>query len=47
MTAADVVAEERRQAGDSQPQPQPQEQRDPVTAKETDLPKDKLGETQA
>ena len=47
VTAADVVAEERRQAGDSQPQPEPQEQEDPVTAKETDLPKDKLGETQA
>ena len=47
VTAADVVAEERRQAGGSQPQPEPQEQGDPVTAKETDLPKDKLGETQA
>jgi cell division protease FtsH len=47
VTAADVVAEERRQARDSQPQPEPQEQEDPVTAKETDLPKDKLGETQA
>ena len=47
VTAADVVAEERRQAGGSQPQTEPQEQRDPVTAKETDLPKDKLGETQA
>ncbi|MEE8317157.1 MAG: ATP-dependent zinc metalloprotease FtsH [Syntrophobacteria bacterium] len=47
VTAADVVAEERRQTGGSQPQTEPQEQRDPVTAKETDLPKDKLGETQA
>ncbi|MDH3951987.1 MAG: ATP-dependent zinc metalloprotease FtsH, partial [Deltaproteobacteria bacterium] len=47
VTAADVVAEERRQARDSQPQPEPQKQEDPVTAKETDLPKDKLGETQA
>ena len=47
VTAADVVAEERRQARDSQPQPEPQEQEDLVTAKETDLPKDKLGETQA
>ena len=47
VTAADVVAEERRQAGGSQPQTESQEQRDPVTAKETDLPKDKLGETQA
>ena len=47
VTAADVVAEERRQAGGSQPQPEPQEQEDLVTAKETDLPKDKLGETQA
>ena len=45
VTAADVVAEERRKAAGSQPQPQ--EKRDPVTAKETDLPKDKLGETQA
>ncbi|MBW2721079.1 MAG: ATP-dependent zinc metalloprotease FtsH, partial [Deltaproteobacteria bacterium] len=44
VTAADVVAEERRQTGGSQPQTEPQEQRDPVTAKETDLPKDKLGE---
>ena len=47
VTAEDVVAEERRQAGGSQPQPESQEQGDPVTAKETDLPKDKLGETQA
>ena len=47
VTAEDVVAEERRQAGGSQPQAESQEQGDPVTAKETDLPKDKLGETQA
>ncbi|MEE9122097.1 MAG: ATP-dependent zinc metalloprotease FtsH [Syntrophobacteria bacterium] len=47
VTAEDAVAEERRKAGGSQPQPEPQEQSDPVTAKETDLPKDKLGETQA
>jgi cell division protease FtsH len=47
VTAEDAVAEERRQAGGSQPQTESQKQRDPVTAKETDLPKDKLGETQA
>jgi cell division protease FtsH len=47
VTAEDVVAEERRKAGGSQPQAESQEQGDPVTAKETDLPKDKLGETQA
>ena len=47
VTAEDAVAEERRQAGGSQPQPESQGKRDPITAKETDLPKDKLGETQA
>ena len=47
VTAEDVVAEERRKAEVSQPQPEPQQQREPVSAKESDLPKDKLGETQA
>ncbi len=47
VTAEDVVAEERSKAGISKPQPEPQEQGDPVAAKERDLPKDKLGETQA
>jgi cell division protease FtsH len=47
VTAEDVVAGERRQKEISQPQPEPKKKRDPVTAKERDLPKDKLGETQA
>jgi len=47
VTAEDVVAAERAQTGISQPQPEPQGKRDPVTVKESDLPKDKLGETQA
>jgi cell division protease FtsH len=47
VTAEDVVAGERAQAGISQPQPEPKKKRDPVTTKERDLPKDKLGETQA
>ncbi len=47
VTAEDVVAAERGKAGISQPQPEPQTQRDPVAPKERDLPKDKLGETQA
>jgi len=47
VTAEDVVAEERRKADISQPKPEPQEKKDPVAAKERDLPKDKLGETQA
>ena len=47
VTAEDVVAEERRKTGSSQPQPETQKQRDPVAVKETELPKDKLGETQA
>jgi cell division protease FtsH len=47
VTAEDVVAEERGKSKISQPQPEPEKKRDPVTAKERDLPKDKLGETQA
>jgi cell division protease FtsH len=47
VTAEDVVAEERVKSKISQPQPEPEKKRDPVTAKERDLPKDKLGETQA
>ena len=47
VTAEDVVLEERRKADISQPKPEPQENKDPVDAKERDLPKDKLGETQA
>ena len=48
VTAEDVVAEERSKAADkSQPEPEPQEKKDSVAAKERDLPKDKLGETQA
>jgi cell division protease FtsH len=47
VTAEDVVAEERSKAGTSKPPPESQQQSDPVTAKEGDLPKDKLGETQA
>jgi cell division protease FtsH len=47
VTAEDVVAEERRKSGVSKPKPEPQEQKEPLTAKESDLPKDKLGETQA
>jgi len=47
VTAEDVVAGERGQKEISQPQPEPKKKRDPVTAKERDLPKDKLGETQA
>ena len=47
VTAEDVVAGERGQKEISQPQAEPKKKRDPVTAKERDLPKDKLGETQA
>jgi cell division protease FtsH len=47
VTSEDIVAEDRRKAGTSAPPPDAQQQRDPVTAKEGDLPKDKLGETQA
>jgi cell division protease FtsH len=47
VTAEDVVAEERSKAGPSQPPSKPQEQKDPVAAKEGDLPKDSFGETQA
>jgi cell division protease FtsH len=46
VTAEDVVAAERK-AGTSPPQPEPEEQKEPAAAKERDLPKDKLGETQA
>jgi cell division protease FtsH len=47
VTAEDVVAEERAKTGVSQTHPEPQGKRDPVAVKESDLPKDKLGETQA
>ena len=47
VTAEDVVAEERRKTGVVEPAQESQEQREPVAAKERDLPKDKLGETQA
>jgi cell division protease FtsH len=47
VTAADAVAEERAKAATSQAPPQPREKREPVAVKESDLPKDKLGETQA
>ncbi len=47
VTAEDVVAGERAQKEISQPQAEPKKKRDPVAAKERDLPKDKLGETQA
>jgi cell division protease FtsH len=47
VTAEDVVAQERKKAGAEQTQPDAREQREPVAAKESDLPKDKLGETQA
>jgi cell division protease FtsH len=46
VTAEDVVAAERK-AGTSPPQPEPEGQKEPVAAKERDIPKDKLGETQA
>ncbi|UCG14555.1 MAG: cell division protein FtsH, partial [Deltaproteobacteria bacterium] len=47
VTAEDVVLEERRKAAVTQSPREPEKQRDPVPAKESDLPKDKLGETQA
>jgi cell division protease FtsH len=47
VSAEDLMAEERAKTGISQPKPEPKKERDPVTAKEADLPKDKLGETQA
>jgi cell division protease FtsH len=47
VSAEDVTAEERAKTEISQPKPEPKKERDPVTAKEKDLPKDKLGETQA
>jgi cell division protease FtsH len=47
VTAEDVVAEERRKAAAGQSHPEPQERTEPVVAKESDLPKDHLGETQA
>lgn len=47
VTSEDLVAEERAKSKIGQPQSQPEKRGDPVTAKERDLPKDKLGETQA
>ncbi len=47
VTAADAVAEERSKTGVDQPHAEPRKQRDPVAVKESDLPKDELGETQA
>jgi cell division protease FtsH len=47
VTSEDLVAEERAKSKIGQPQSQPEKKRDPVTAKDRDLPKDKLGETQA